>query len=53
MLLNHQWVTGEIKETIKSYLNTSKKCKHKDLKSNTAKAFLREKFMMMQSYLSK
>ena len=54
MLLNNQWITEEIKEEIKKYQKTN------DNKNTTtqnlwdiAKAVLRGKFIIIQSYLKK
>ena len=54
MLLNNQWITEEIKEEIKKYLETN------DNENTTtqnlwdaAKAVLRGKFIAIQSYLRK
>ena len=54
MLLNNQWITEEIKEEIKKYLDTN------DNRNTTiqklwdaAKAVLRGKFIAIQSYLRK
>ena len=54
MLLNNEWVNNEIKEEIKSYLETSEN-------ENTMfqnlwdieKAILKEKFIALQAYLKK
>ena len=54
MLLNNQWITEEIKEEIKKYLETN------DSENTTiqtlweaAKAVLRGRFIAIQSYLEK
>ena len=54
MLLNNQWITEEIKEEIKKYLETNENesTMIQDL-WDTAKAFLRGKFIAIQSYLRK
>ena len=54
MLLNNQWVTEEIKEEIKKYLETNDN--ENTINQNlwdTAKAVLRWKFIEVQSYLKK
>ena len=54
MLLNNQWITEEIKEEIKTYLETNEN--ESTMIQNlwdTAKAVLREKFIAIQSYLRK
>ena len=54
MLLNHQWITEEIKEGVKRYLETND---NEDTTTQnlwyTAKAFQREKFIAIHSYLKK
>ena len=54
MLLNNEWVTNEIKEEIKTYLETNEK---EDITIqnlwDTGKAILREKFIALQAYLKK
>ena len=54
MLLNNQWITKEIKEEIKKYLekNDNKNTMIQNL-WDAAKAVLRGKFIAMQSYLKK
>ena len=51
MLLNNQWITEEIKEEIKKYLETNdnKNTRIQNL-WDTAKAVLRGKFIAIQSY---
>ena len=54
MLLNNVWVKNEIREEIKTFLETNKN----ELTTiqnlwATAKAVLREKFIAMQAYLKK
>ena len=54
MLLNNKWVKNEIREEIKNFLETNEN----ELKTTqnlweTAKAFLREKFIAIQAYLKK
>ena len=63
MLLNNQWITEEIKEKIKMYVETNEntriqkekwKWKHKDPKPvNAAKVVLRSQFIAMHVYLRK
>ena len=54
MLLNNKWITEEIKEEIKKYLETNE---NGSLMIHslwdTAKAVLRGKFIAIQSYLRK
>ena len=54
MLLNNQWVTEEIKEEIKKYLETNEN-ENMMIQNlwDTAKAILREKFRVIQAYLRK
>ena len=54
MLLNNQWITEEIKEEIKKYLaaNDNKETTLQNL-WDTAKAVLRGKFIVIQTYLRK
>ena len=54
MLLNNQWITEEIKEEIKKYLETNenKNMMIQNLQ-DTAKAVLRGKFIAIQAYLRK
>ena len=54
MSLNNQWVTKEIKEEIGKYLETNenRNTMNQNLQE-TAKAFLREKFIVIQTYLKK
>ena len=54
MLLNNQWITEEIKEEIKKYLeaNDNKDTTLQNL-WDAAKAVLREKFTAIQAYLRK
>ena len=54
MLLNNEWVKNEIREEIKKFLETNKN----ELTTiqnlwDTAKAFLRGKFIVIQAYLKK
>ena len=54
MLLNNEWVKNEIKEEIKKFLETNKN----ELTTiqnlwDTAKAFLRGKFIVIQAYLKR
>ena len=54
MLLNNQWITEEIKEEIKKYLETNEN--ESTMIQNlwdAAKAVLRGKFIAIQSYLRK
>ena len=50
MLLNNQWITEEIKEEIKKYLEANTTIQNV---WDTAKAFLTEKFIAIQSNLRK
>ena len=54
MLLNNQWITGEIKEEIKKYLETNED-ERTTIQNlwDMAKIVLRAKFTEIQSYLSK
>ena len=54
MLLNNQWITEEIKEEIKKYLeaNGNKDTTLQNLR-DAAKAVLRGKFIAIQAYLRK
>ena len=54
MLLNNQWITEEIKEEIKNYLeaNNNKDTTLQNL-WDAAKAVLRGKFIAIQAYLRK
>ena len=54
MLLNNQWITEEIKEKIKKYLETNDN-ENMTIQNlwDTAKAVLRGKFIAIQSYLKK
>ena len=54
MLLNNQWITEEIKEEIKKYLeaNDNKDMMLRNL-WDAAKAILRGKFMAIQTYFRK
>ena len=54
MLLNNQWITEEIKEEIKKYLekNDNENMTIQNI-WDTAKAVLRGKFIAIQSYLRK
>ena len=54
MLLNNEWVTNEIKEKIKKYLETNENenTMIQNLK-DTAKAVLRGKLIAIQVYLKK
>ena len=54
MLLNNQWITKEIKEEIKKYLETNEN--ENTMIQNlwdAAKAVLRRKFIAIQAYLKK
>ena len=54
MLLNNKWITGEIKEEIKMYMETNES--ENTMIQNlwdTAKAVLRGKFIAIQAYLKK
>ena len=52
MILNNPWVTDEIKEKMKKYLETNENV-NKSIQSlwETAKAVLRGKFIAIQAYL--
>ena len=50
MLLTYQWITEEIKEEIKKYLETNENATLQNL-WDAAKAVLRGKFIAIQSYL--
>ena len=54
MLLNNEWVKNEIKEEIKKFLETNEN-EHTTAQNlwNTAKTVLREKFIVIQTYLKK
>ena len=54
MLLNNQWITEEIKEEIKKYLETNEN-ENTTIQNlwDTAKAVLRRKFIVLQAYLRK
>ena len=54
MLLKNRWITDEIKEEIKKYLETNEN-KNTTIQNlwNTAKAFLSGKFKAIQAYLRK
>ena len=54
MLLNNQWITEEIKEEIKKYLETNDS-KNMTLQNvwDTAKVVLKGKFIAIQAYLEK
>ena len=54
MLLNNQWITEEIKEKIKKYLETNEN-ESTTIQNlwDTAKAVLRGKFIAIQLYLRK
>ena len=54
MLLNNQWITEEIKEDIKNYLETDEN-ENTTIQYlwDTAKVGLRKKFIMIQAYLRK
>ena len=54
MLLKNQWVTKEIKQEVKKYLETNEN-KNTAIQNlwDTAKAVLRGKFIAIQSYLKK
>ena len=54
MLLNNEWVNSEIKEEIKSYLETNEnKQTTTQICWDTAKAVLKRKFVALQDYLKK
>ena len=54
MLLNNQWITEEIKEEIKKYLETiDNENTRTQFLWNAAKAVLRTKFIAIQSHLKK
>ena len=54
MLLNNEWVNNEIKEEIKSFLETNKNELTTVQKLwDTAKAVLRGKFTVIQAYLKR
>ena len=54
MLPNNQWITGEIKEEIKKYLETNgNESKTVQNLWDTAKLVPREKFIPIQSYIKK
>ena len=54
MLLNNHWITGEVKEEIKTYLETNEnKSTTVQNLMGTVKAVLRGKFIAVQSYLKK
>ena len=54
MLLNNQWITEEIKEKIKKYLETNEN-ESTTIQNpwDAVKAFLRGKYIAIQSYLKK
>ena len=52
MLLNNQWITEEIKEEIRRYLETNENTMIQTL-WDAAKAVLRDKFIAIQAYLRK
>ena len=54
MLLNNQWITEEIKEEIKKYLETNEN-ESTTIQNlwDSAKAVLKGKFIAIQSYLKK
>ena len=54
MLLNNQWITEEIKEEIKRYLETNEN-ESKMIQNlwTAAKAVIRGKFIAIKSYLRK
>ena len=54
MLLNNEWMSNEIKEEIKKFLETNEN-EHTTAQNlwNTAKAVLRGKFIAKQAYLKK
>ena len=54
MILSNQWITEEIKEEIKQYLETNED-EYTMIKNlwNAAKAVLRGKFIAIQAYLTK
>ena len=54
MLLNSQWITEEIKEEVKKYLETNEN-ENMMIQNlwDTAKAVLRGKLIVIQTYLSK
>ena len=53
MLLNHHWITEELKGEIKKYLETNKNKSTSPKLTDAAKAVLRGKFIAIQSYLKK
>ena len=54
MLLNNRWITEEVKEGIKKYLETNENGNTMIQNLwNTAKAVLRGRFMVIQHYLRK
>ena len=53
MLLNNQWITEEIKEEIKKYLEQMKMKAQRQNLWDTAKAALRGKLIAIKSYLRK
>ena len=52
ILLNNQWITEEIKEKIKKYLETNENMMIQNL-WDAAKAVLRGKFIAIQAYFRK
>ena len=53
MLQNNQWITEEIKEEIKRYIETNDKPQWSKTYGTQQKAVLRGKFVAIQSYLRK
>ena len=55
MLLNNQWITEEIKEEIKKYLEANDNKDNTTFQNlwDTAKAVLRGKFIAIQAHLRK
>ena len=53
MLLSNQWITEEIKEEIKKYLESNDKDTTLQNLWDAAKAVLRGKFIAIQAYLRK
>lgn len=51
MLLNNQWITGEIKEEMKKYLETNANKNTMIQNQNTAKAILIGKFREKRAYI--
>ena len=55
MLLNNEWVNNKIKEKIKKFLESDEmnSQQSKTYRTNTVKAVLRGKFIVIQAYLKK